>query len=80
MITVKREIHPIYKDRITASCGGIGKWHYIYTNGNKRLSLIKLIGYMYGKYVWELYGYKLDDVKRFRTKREALQVVKRLLK
>ena len=35
---------------------------------------------MYGKYVWELYGYKLDDVKRFRTKREALQVVKRLLK
>lgn len=91
-IKVLKRIHPSYKEFEKLNLmkkGGIGhiqpleKYQYIYSSGNKRISLIRFLNYGdEGNNFWEIYcleGKLFKDTERFETQTEAIKRIKSLL-
>ena len=84
-ITVTKQIHDGWKENSKLIEIGLKplfhKWQYTYESSKGKVSLIQFYPRMYGKYCWEIYGYEkiFSDVKRFKTKKEAVARIKAVL-
>ena len=61
------------------------KWQYIYSENDKKISLIQFTSRMYGEYCWEICQVDrktqlFEDVERFKSKEEAEKRINELLK
>ena len=88
MIKIERRLHQGWiefdrlpekiKQKLPSSKGYFGKYQNIYTQGDKKISLIRVKGYR--GFVWEIYSFETKDVLEFKTKKEAVRKIMRLLK
>jgi len=80
---VERKEHPLYKefsgDPLRSPAG---RWQYLYSSPQGKVSLIKLVGTTSGVEVWEIYcleGGLFEGTIRFGNKEEAVKKIKELL-
>jgi hypothetical protein len=84
-VNKKDQVVQDFLQKYPHKAGYFGKWQYIYESEKGMISLIKLLNYdfMTGKDVWEIYELSanklFEDVKRFRTKKEAEKRIRELL-
>jgi len=73
-----KEIHPLHKVSGTGNYS-IGKWHYIYININNKhkISLVKMK--IDNQYIWEAWGFRMHNERRFKTRKEAERYIYRIL-
>jgi len=86
---IEKRVHPGYEEyqlldkQIKKLLKPIfGKWQYIITSEKGTISLISFVRF-YEDAPWEIYcleGNLFDDINRFKTKQEAMKVIKDLLK
>lgn len=79
--------NPEFQKQFPAHPNGMfGKWQYIYSSDKGEISLVQLLNYSFdnNEDVWEIYELSanklFEDVKRFRTKKQAEKRIKELLK
>jgi len=88
---IHKRLHPIWKEyeKIKTSHPNfehiIGKYQYLCSNKRQTISLIELSGMFYGDFRWEIYQIDgtpelLDDIERYKTKKDAIKRIKELLK
>jgi len=90
---VERRMHLGYKEFIDAQAKGytkmpelFGKWQYIYTEGDKKISLVRLKDCFNKNWYWEIAVFKKDgsidgeSIARFRSKKDAEKKIEELLK
>ena len=81
-VTVTRKIHHTWLPSEKPAV--VGKWHYIYSSEKGEISLVSLPGYYNpSETLWEIYCLKgdlLEDIERFKTKKEAEKTIYKLLK
>lgn len=88
-IKITEKIHPGYQEVEQARKRGFtirqifGKYQYFYESSKGKISLISLPGYLEaGENRWEIYSLKgnlFEDVKIFKTKKEAEKRIKKII-
>ena len=86
---IKKRIHKVYKEFVEAKKKGsnlpqlMGKYQYIFSNSNGKISLIEEIRHYVGRGIfWEIYclkGNLFEDCERFITKDKAIKKIKEYL-
>jgi len=87
---VKRILHKGYIEFVLAKEKGIdfdqyfGKYHYVYSEGKKEISLVKLKDCFKNSWFWEIAklkgkGVDGDSIERFKTKKDADKRIKELM-
>lgn len=88
-IKIQKRIHNVHKEWEKAKEMGVkisklvGKYQYIYSSENGKISLIKVVPiFNLGSLGWEIYcleGDLFDDVEKFKTRPDAEKRIEELL-